>query len=68
MDSMRVVIHFVIAQLARQVRGVPKKHTRSKYSRRIVPMRRSTNGCETGADGTDLISSISSTRKFASQR
>ena len=67
MDSMRVVIHFVIVQLARQVRGVPK-NTRSKYSRRIVPMRRSTNGCETGADGTDLISSISSTRKFASQR
>jgi hypothetical protein len=45
-----------------------QKNTRSKYSRRIVPMRRSTNGCETGADGTDLISSISSTRKFASQR
>jgi len=55
MDSMRVVIHFVIVQLARQVRGVPK-NTRSKYSRRIVPMRRSTNGCETGADGTDLPS------------
>src|SRR5580704_10329748 len=26
MDSMRVVIHFVIVQLARQVRGVPKKY------------------------------------------
>jgi hypothetical protein len=25
MDSMRVVINFVIIQLARQVRGVPKK-------------------------------------------
>jgi hypothetical protein len=26
MDSMRVVIHFVIVQLALQVRGVPKKY------------------------------------------
>jgi pimeloyl-ACP methyl ester carboxylesterase len=26
MDSMRVVIHFVIVQLARQIRGVPKKY------------------------------------------
>jgi hypothetical protein len=48
MDSMRVAIKFVIIQLARQVRGVPK-NTRSKYSRRIVPIRRSTNGCESSA-------------------
>jgi hypothetical protein len=45
-----------------------QKNTRSRYSRRIVPISRSTNGCETGAYGTDLISSTSSTRRLASQR
>ena len=35
---------------------------------RIVPMSRSTNGWETGAYGTDLISSTSITRRLASQR
>jgi len=29
----------------------------SRYSRRIVPISRSTNGCDIGAYGTDLISS-----------
>ena len=45
-----------------------QKNARSRYSRRIVPISRSTNGCETGAYGTDLISSISRTRSLASQR
>src|SRR6516165_11409260 len=45
-----------------------QKNTRSRYSRRIVPISRSTNGCETGANGTDLISSTSITRRLASQQ
>jgi hypothetical protein len=32
-----------------------QKKTRSSYSRRILPMSRLTNGCETGAYETDLI-------------
>ena len=34
----------------------------------MVPISRSTNGCEPGMYGTDLISSMSRTRKLASQR
>src|ERR1700730_6409182 len=42
-----------------------QKNVRSRHSRRIVPMSRSTNGCESGAYGPVLISSTSRMRKFA---
>jgi hypothetical protein len=49
MDSMRVVIHFVIVQLARQVRGVPKKmHDQSTSGRGKRPMIRSIRLVELG--------------------
>jgi hypothetical protein len=41
---------------------------RSRHSRRIVPIRRSTNGCESGAYGTVLFSSTSRIRNVACHR
>src|SRR6267142_4542161 len=37
----------------------------SRHSRRIVPISRSTNGCESGTYGTVLIASTSRIRRFA---
>jgi len=62
-----VVIVPKCIQLPHQIRYVPEEDA-VKYSRRTVPISRSTNGCETGAYGTDLTSSIWSTRRLASQR
>ena len=45
-----------------------QNNTWSRNSRRVVPISRSTNGCDSGTWGTVLISSISSTRRCACQR
>src|SRR6266849_8833068 len=42
-----------------------QKSVRSRHSRRMVPIRRSTNGCESGTYGTVLIASTSRIRRFA---
>lgn len=46
----------------------PKTNVRSRNSRRMLPISRSTKACERGVPGIVLISSTSSTRRFASQR
>ena len=47
-------------------------HSRTAHGRGIraasVPIKRSTNGCDSGTSGTVLISSISKIRRFAFQR
>ena len=48
--------------------GAFQNSTWSRNSRRIVPIRRSTNGCDSGTCGTVLISSISRIRRFAIHR
>lgn len=45
-----------------------KRTNWSRFSRRSVPITRSTKGCDCGIKGTVLISSMSRTRKFANQR
>ncbi len=42
-----------------------QKSVRSRHSRRMVPISRSTNGCESGTYGTVLISRTSRIRRFA---
>src|SRR5713226_8564330 len=42
-----------------------QNRVRSKHSRRVVPISRSTNGCESGTYRSVLISFTSSIRKFA---
>ena len=67
MYAMCVVIASEFSQLPGEVGDVREEHAIEK-PRRIVPISLSMNGCETGVHGTDLISSISGTRRLASQR
>lgn len=64
MNARRVAVSPEIIRLSCQVGRVPKERA-IRYSRRIVPMSRSTNGCDIGTYGTDLISLISITRRLA---
>ena len=54
----------------RQASAQDHGHSRTAHGRGIlgVPIRRSTNGCDSGTCGTVLISSISRIRRFASHR
>ena len=56
-----------LGQLPFQVTGIPERDI-VENSRRIVPMSRSTKGCEQGTYGTVLSSSISRIRRFACHR
>ena len=68
MAARRVVVGLELGQLPFQVTGIPERDTWSRNSRRIVPMSRSTKGCERGTYGTVLSSSISRIRRFACHR
>jgi hypothetical protein len=62
MAARRVVVGLELGQLPFQVTGIPERDTWSRNSRRIVPMSRSTKGCEQGTYGTVLSASISRIR------
>jgi hypothetical protein len=67
MRSMAVIVALEIEELHLQTAAV-QNSVRSKHSRRIVPISRSTKGCESGTYDTVLISLISSMRRFAYHR
>jgi hypothetical protein len=66
-DASAVVIGAEFLEFSVKVDRIPEERV-VQISRRIVPISRSTNGCDVGAYGTDLISSTSRIRKFASHR
>jgi hypothetical protein len=63
MCAVTVVVASEIRELHLQISGRPEQ-VRSRHSRRMVPISRSTNGCESGTYGTVLISSTSRIRRF----
>ena len=65
--ACRIVVNLELCKLAFQITGIPERHMIEKFSR-IVPIKRSTNGCDTGTCGTVLTSSISRIRRFAFHR
>ena len=66
-DACRIVVGLELGELCSRSRPF-QNNTWSRNSRRVVPISRSTNGCDSGTRGTVLISSISSTRRCACQR
>ena len=64
MAARRVVVGLELGELPFQVTGIPERDI-VENSRRIVPMSRSTKGCEQGTYGTVLSSSISRIRRLA---
>ena len=57
MYTVRVVIQVKIDQLSLQVTWYSRRSVWSRNSRRMVPISRSTKGCDSGAYGTVLTSS-----------
>ena len=62
--AMTVKIALEIKELQPRSAAV-QNSVRSRHSRRIVPIRRSTNGCDSGAYGTVLMGFTSRIRRFA---
>jgi hypothetical protein len=65
MRAMPVKIALEIKELHLQISGPVQNTVRSRHSRRIVPIKRSTNGCDSGAYGTVLMAFTSRIRRFA---
>ena len=66
--TYRVVVGLELAQLPFQVVGIPEQHMVEKFAPHGPDQALDERGCDRGACGTVLISSISRIRRFALQR